>query len=117
EARRDPAPWLQPARERFLAADLAAGIAVVDSLAGDPGASLGWHLERATAQARARHDAQRSRPPYTRSDADRPERRLGAHRIAVAASGEAVVAALAAEMAACVRAHDAGRGGRPKDPA
>lgn len=117
EARQDPTPWLQPARERFLAADLAAGIAVVDSLAGDPGASLGWHLERATAQARARHDAQRSRPPYGRADADRPERRLGAHRIAVAASGEAVVGALAAEMAACVRAHSAGRAGRPKDPA
>lgn len=117
EARQDPGPWLQPARERFLAADLAAGIAVVDSLSGAPGASLGWHLERATAQARARHDAQRRRPPWSRSDADRPERRLGAHRIAVAASGEAVVDALAAEMAACVRAHDAGRAGRPKDPA
>lgn len=116
EARQDPSPWLEPARERFVAADLAAGVAVVDSLRGDPGASLPWHLERAAAQARARHDAQRSRPPWTRADADRPERRLGAHRIAIAACGEAVVDALAAEMGACVRATQSGRG-RPKDPA
>lgn len=116
EAGQDPSSWLAPARERFLAADLAAGIAVVDSLAGDPGASLAWHLERSAAQARARHDAQRSRPPWTRADADRPERRLGAHRLAIAACGEGVVHALAAEMAACVRAVQAGRG-RAKDPA
>lgn len=116
EARLPADRWLDPARERFLAADLAAGIAVVDSLRGDPGLSLAWHLERSTAQARARHDAQRSRPPWTRADADRPERRLGAHRIAIAACGESVVDALAAEMAATARATQSGRT-RAKDPA
>ncbi|MCB9686100.1 MAG: HEAT repeat domain-containing protein [Alphaproteobacteria bacterium] len=106
---------LSTARERFFEADLAAGVAAVDSLAGDPGASLAWHLERATAQARARHDAQRSRPPYERSDADRPERRLGAHRLAIAACGVGVVQALSREMDAAARAAQAGRG-RPTDP-
>jgi tetratricopeptide (TPR) repeat protein/HEAT repeat protein len=106
---------LVAARERFAEADLAAGMAAVDALAGDPGLSLAWHLERSAAQARARHDAQRSRPPWERADADRPERRLGAHRIAVAASGRAVVRALQRELDATARAALAGRG-RPSDP-
>lgn len=103
------------ARERFVEADLAAGVAAVDSLQGDPGASLAWHLERSTAQARSRHDAQRARPPWHRSDAERPERRLGAHRLAIAACDSAVVTALAREMDACARAASVGRG-RPTDP-
>jgi HEAT repeat protein len=115
-ARREEAPrLLDAARERFLAADLAAGVAAVDSLLGDPGLSLDWHLERSTAQARLRLDAQRGRAPWERADADRPERRLGAHRLAVAACGVGVVAALAREMEACVRAC-AGGHGRPLDP-
>ena len=101
---------VEAARQRFLAADLAAGVAAVDSLLGDPGASLAWHLERSTAQARTRHDAQRPRPPYERPDADRPERRLGAHRLAIAACGVGVVQAIAREMEACARACAAGRG-------
>ncbi len=103
------------ARDRFVQADLAAGVAAIDSLAGDPGASLAWHLERASAQARARHDAQRCRPPYERADADRPERRLGAHRLAVAACDRSVVAALAHQMDVNARAGLAGRG-RATDP-
>jgi HEAT repeat protein/thioredoxin-like negative regulator of GroEL len=103
------------ARERFVAADLAAGVAAVDSLLGDPGLSLAWHLERSSAQARARHDAQRGRPPYEPLDADRPERRLGAHRLAIAACDNAVVTALAREMDATARAVLVGRG-RPTDP-
>ena len=106
----------QAARQRFVDADLAAGVAATDSLEGAPGASLAWHLERSTAQARARHDAQRSRPPYTRADADRPERRLGAHRIAVAACDDGIVRALSQEMDACVRATRA-TAGRPTEPA
>ncbi|MEQ1507458.1 MAG: HEAT repeat domain-containing protein, partial [Myxococcota bacterium] len=90
-------------------------VAACDSASGDAGASLGWHLERSTHQARARHDAQRARPPWDRSDAERPERRLGAHRLAIAACDVAVVTALAREMEACARAASVGRG-RPTDP-
>lgn len=103
------------ARERFVAADLAAGVAAVDSAGGDAGSSLGWHLERASAHARARHDAQRARPPWDPSDAERPERRLAAHRLAIAACDTGVVTALAKEMEACARAASVGRG-RPTDP-
>lgn len=105
----------QAARERFIEADLAAGVAAVDSLQREPGASLSWHLERSAALARARHDAQRSRPPLERADADRPERRLGAHRLAIAACDVGVVGALAREMEAAVRASSPGRG-RATDP-
>jgi HEAT repeat protein/tetratricopeptide (TPR) repeat protein len=113
------------ARERFVEADLAAGVAATDSLSEEfdgsrassstPSPSLVWHLERSTAHARARHDAQRARPPWDRSDAERPERRLGAHRLAIAACDVGVVTALAREMDACARAASVGRG-RPTDP-
>jgi hypothetical protein len=106
---------IKGARERFTRADLAVGIAAIDSVAGDPGRSLSWHLTRASVQARARHDAQRSRLPWTRADADRPERRLGGHRLAIAACGLGVVETLAAEMDACARAATTGSG-RAKDP-
>jgi HEAT repeat protein len=105
---------VQMARERFVAADLSAGVAALDSLVGQPGASLAWHLERSTAQARARHDAQRARPPLERCDADRPERRLGAHRLAIAACDDGVVKALSQQMERSVRAI-LGRG-RATDP-
>lgn len=117
-AERDPQRARQlcaAARERFVSADLAAGVAAVDSLLGDPGLSIAWHFERASAQARSRHDAQRGRPPYEPLDADRPERRLGAHRLAIAACEPSVVAALAREMDATARAVLVGRG-RPTDP-
>lgn len=103
------------ARERFAAADLAAGMAAVDVALKQPGANLAWHLERATRHARARHDAQRTRPPWTRADAERPERRLGAHRTALSVGGPGVVAAVAREMEACVRAMRSGRA-RTLDP-
>ncbi len=102
-------PLLAAARQRFAESDLAAGISAVDALSGDPGASLDWHLHRATAHARARHDARRSRPPWERADAERPERRLGAHRLAIAACGLAVVERLAAELDAAARAMSTGR--------
>lgn len=110
-----PEPLLNAARQRFAEADHATGIAAIDALCEQPGASLAWHIDRATAQARARHDAQRSRPPWDRADADRPERRLGAHRLAIAASGEGVVDAIAREIDACGRAMRAGRN-RALDP-
>ena len=103
------------ARERFQAADLAAGVAVADAMARQPSFSLDWHIERTTEHARARTDAQRSRPPWTRADAERPERRIGAHRVAIAACGDDVVAALGQELDACARAIRAARGS-PLDP-
>ena len=106
---------LEHARTLFREADLAAGVAVVDALLGDPAASLGWHLERAKAHAQARYDAQRSKPPFVRADAEGPERRLGAHRMAIASCSDAVVDALQTEMQAASRAIHAGRA-RPLDP-
>ncbi len=103
-----PGPLLDAARERFFAADLAAGVAAVDAIAGDPGAHLHWHMERATSLAKLRHDAQRSKPPHERADADRPERRLGAHRLAIAACNQLVVDAISREMDATARALAAG---------
>ncbi len=111
----DPTPMLGAARARFLDADLAAGVAAVDTHQGAPAASLAWHLDRATEHARARHNAQRGKPPWHRSDAERPERRIGAHRMAIAACHEDVVDALTAEMEAAARAIRSGRG-RPLDP-
>ncbi|MCA9571417.1 MAG: HEAT repeat domain-containing protein, partial [Myxococcales bacterium] len=67
------------------------------------------HLTRARDHARARYDAQRARPPYERADADRPERRLGAHRIAIAACSDEIVPHLARRMDAATRAIEAGR--------
>lgn len=112
---REPGTVLEAARARFAEADLAAGIAACDAIRGDPGTSLPWHLERATAHARARFDAQRCRPPWDRADADRPERRLGAHRVAIAACDEGVVDALSRELDANARAISVGRG-RALDP-
>lgn len=108
--------FLDVALDRFKAADLAAGVAAVDSCRARPGEHLGWHLERSSAHARARHDAQRSRPPWERADADRPERRLGAHRLAIAACGDGVVDALRVELEKCSRAITVGSG-RALDPA
>jgi HEAT repeat protein len=107
---------LAAALARFKEADLAAGVAAHDAVLGDPGAHLDWHLTRARDHARARYDAQRARPPYERPDADRPERRLGAHRLAIAACSDDVVAHLARRMDAAIRAVEAGRAA-PKDEA
>lgn len=106
---RDPADLLRAALGRFQEADLAAGVAAHDAVVGDPGLHLDWHLARARDHARARYDAQRARPPYERPDADRPERRLGAHRIAIAACDDAIVDDLARRMDAATRAIEAGR--------
>jgi len=110
-----PATLLDAAKVRFERSDLAAGIAAIDTVAGAPGISLDWHLNRATAQARARYDAQRSKPPWERRDAERPERRLGAHRLAIAACPEAIIGDLARAMDSCSRAMGTGRN-RPTDP-
>lgn len=86
------------ANELFKAADMAAGVAAADAVMGDPARSLDWHLERATEHARERANAQRARPPLSRADADRPERRLGAHRMAIATCSVAVARTLSAEL-------------------
>ena len=95
---------LRLAGEAFRAADLAAGVAAVDGARNRPQHSLDWHIERATEHSRVRAEAQRAKPPLERADADRPERRLGAHEAAVAACEPAVAEALAAEI------HQAARG-------
>lgn len=76
---------LKRARQIFEEADLAVGVTAVDS-ARRTTIDLDWHLRRASDYARQRSEAQRARPPRTRADADRPERRLGGHELAVAAS-------------------------------
>ncbi len=91
---------LDPALKLFRSASLPTGVAAVDSLRGSPGAHLPWHLNLAADYARQRHDAQRLRPPWTRADADRPERRLLAHRAAIAACDSRMVAALSEQMRA-----------------
>jgi hypothetical protein len=86
----DAEAYLRLAREAFASMDFAAGVAGVDAARGRDGESLGWHLERTTAHGRRRYDAQRSRPPSTREDAERPERMVAAHRQAIGASGQGV---------------------------
>lgn len=103
------------AADLFREADLAAGVAAVDSVAGDPGASLDWHMERTTEHARDRANAQRARPPLTRADADRPERRIGAHRMAIGACGPSVVTTISQELEALGRSLDLSLP-RPSDP-
>lgn len=82
----------------FKHAGIASGVAAADLLMQRPGFSLPWHLNAAAEHARGRHDAQRMRAPLTRADADRPERRLLAHRQAIAASDAASASALIEEM-------------------
>ncbi|GDX78285.1 hypothetical protein LBMAG42_00960 [Deltaproteobacteria bacterium] len=103
------------AAHEFKAAGLAAGVATADALAGRPGHSLEWHLNLSAEAARERYDAQRMRPPWTRADADRPERRLLAHRSAVANADERVVSVLAADIANELQRLQASDG-RARDP-
>ncbi len=100
----------------FKATGLAAGVAAADACAGRPGHSLDWHLNLSAEAARERHDAQRMRAPWTRADADRPERRLLAHRNAIANADERVVGVLAADIDTELRRLKAG-GDRARDPA
>ncbi|MBN2797874.1 MAG: hypothetical protein JXX28_01890 [Deltaproteobacteria bacterium] len=110
-----PEELLQEALERFQGADLPAGVAAVDALSNRNGAHLHWILERGTAQTRARRDAQEARNDLTREDADRPERRLGALRLAVAMGGRGVVETIGAELDTALAAFQGGRMG-PRDP-
>ncbi len=103
------------ARRLFKAADLAAGVAATDAALQEPAESLQWHLERASEHARLRAEAQKPRPPLERADADRPERRLGAHQIAIAACEKDVVKALGAEVSQAARGLE-GATIRPGDP-
>jgi tetratricopeptide (TPR) repeat protein len=86
------------AHSLFKKADHAAGVAATDAIVNNPTRSLEWHLNRAACHARDRANAQRARPPLTRADADRPERRIGAHRSAIAACNVQVVHHLAEQM-------------------
>lgn len=100
----------------FKEAGLAAGVAACDALLGRPGQNLSWHLGLASELARQRHDAQRRRPPLTRADADRPERRLLAHRRAIASCDVRIVEALAEDLRAELKKIRASEG-RARDPA
>ena len=91
------------ATDLFKTTDLAAGVAAADAILGDPSRSLDWHLERSTEHARDRANAQRARPPLSRADADRPERRIGAHRMAISACDPRVATTLANEIEALAR--------------
>ena len=94
----DAGDALRRAGELFRAAGHAAGVAAVDEISGDAAASLEWHLASAAEHARSRYEARRSRPPLTRADADRPERRLVAHRVAISQGGEGLITALGDEL-------------------
>ncbi|MBM4390465.1 MAG: HEAT repeat domain-containing protein [Deltaproteobacteria bacterium] len=103
------------AARAFRAAGLAAGVAASDGILGRLGHALDWHVNLAADAARQRHDAQRMRPPHARADADRPERRLMAHRRAIAGCDEAIVSALASDIGQELqRIKDAE--GRARDP-
>ena len=105
----------EDARKIFKDAALAAGVAAADVLLGRPEQSLAWHLTRASELARQRQEAQRMRPPLQRADADRAERRLLAHRRAIAAGDARMVDALAEELRnELPRVENAT--GRPYDP-
>ena len=88
----------EQAHNLFKSIDHAAGVAASDTISGHPSRSLDWHLNRSAEHARDRWNAQRARPPLSRADADRPERRIGAHRMAIAACSVRVVEHLKAEI-------------------
>ncbi|MGB0639165.1 MAG: HEAT repeat domain-containing protein [Myxococcota bacterium] len=88
----------EKAHQLFKSVDHAAGVAAADAISGMPARSLDWHLNRSADHARDRANAQRARPPLTRADAERPERRIGAHRMAIAACSLRVVEHLASEL-------------------
>ena len=109
-------PAADKARALFRSADMAAGVAAADAASGDPSRSVNWHLERAAEHARDRTNAQRARPPLTRADAERPERRLGAHRLAIASCDVRVVHTLTTHLDATSRSLERVRRGSG-DPA
>jgi HEAT repeat protein len=106
----------EQAQRLFKASGLAAGVAAADTLQNRTGATLGWHLNLSSELARQRHDAQRMRPPLQRADADRPERRLLAHRRAVAACDARIVPILAEDVLTELRRLQQSDG-RARDPA
>lgn len=90
----------------FKTVDHAAGVAASDAISGMPARSLDWHMNRTAEHARDRWNAQRARPPLSRADADRPERRMGAHRMAVAACSVRVVEQLKLEIDQLIKTID-----------
>jgi HEAT repeat protein len=104
------------AQRIFKNAALAAGVAAADVLTGRTGQSLTWHLNLSAELARQRHDAQRMRPPLTRADADRPERRLIAHRRAIATCDARIVSVLTEDVIGELRRLQQSDG-RARDPA
>lgn len=103
------------ARSLFQEAELSAGIAALDTATGQGLDSLPWRLEACARYERERHEAQRARPPLRRPDAERPERRLEAHRAAIASGDEAIVVALGQRLEALGNALERS-GARSLDP-
>lgn len=99
---------LEAAQQRFLQADVPTGVSVVDALRGNPGASVSWHLDRAVFHVRERLIALKRRRRAQQALAERPERRLGAHRLALS-HDDRVVLQLAEEMASAARMIRGGR--------
>jgi HEAT repeat protein/predicted negative regulator of RcsB-dependent stress response len=110
----DPGPAEQ-AWEIFASSDVAVGIGAADAVLGDSTRSLNWHMARSAEHARIRLEAQRVRPPRTRADAERPERRLGGHRLAIAGAGLSLVQRLVAQLVQGARVLNTARA-RPTDP-
>jgi hypothetical protein len=104
----------EQALRAFRDAGLAAGVATAEAALGRM--SLDWHLALSADLARQRYDAQRMRPPLQRADADRPERRILAHRGAIGRGDKALVAALAADIQQELRRLNESDG-RARDPA
>ena len=96
----------EQAHTLFKSVDHAAGVAASDAISGMPARSLDWHMNRTAEHARDRWNAQRARPPLSRADADRPERRMGAHRMAVAACSVRVVEQLKKEIDQLIKTID-----------
>lgn len=110
----DRAP-AEEAWEVFSQSDIAVGVGAADAVLGDATRSLEWHMARTAEHARVRLESQRARPPRTRADAERPERRLGGHRLAIAGAGVPLVQLLAQQLTQRGRELNTARA-RPTDP-
>lgn len=110
----DAEALLSEANGLFHGADLPTGLAASSLSAEQHAAFLEWVLHRGSAHARARRDAQESRGDLLPEDADRPERRLGALRLAVTMTGPGIVEAMGHELEASLLGFQAGRTG-PRD--
>ena len=83
--------FLVEAREMFLELDIAEGVGTIDNILGYELSSIQWHINGSQKYAQLRLRALRGIAPYTRQDSERFERRLVAHRKAIAELDTSVV--------------------------